>query len=177
MCDALCGIDTLSGLVIYAEGRSAFFREHFGITSIPSKSTFNRILSIVKSSKIANAIIDITKETVAEFGKIPAVDGKAICATAEKGKPHSALQILTAYFTESGVTLGQQTIHEKTNEIPVFQEMLECLDVAGKTITADAIHCQKETCKRIIQRKGNFVFGLKENHKNFYGAVNLFFES
>jgi hypothetical protein len=25
MCGALCGLDTLSGLVIYAEGRSAFF--------------------------------------------------------------------------------------------------------------------------------------------------------
>jgi predicted transposase YbfD/YdcC len=117
------------------------------------------------------------KESVAEFGEILAIDGKVIRATAEKEKPRSALQILTAYFTESGVTLGQKTIHKKTNETPVFQEMLEYLDVAGKTITADAIHCQKETCEKIVKRKGIFVFGLKKNHKNFYKAVNLFFES
>ena len=34
--------------------------------------------------------------------------------------PHSALQIITAYLTENGVILGQEKIHEKTNEIPVF---------------------------------------------------------
>ncbi|GHU15892.1 hypothetical protein FACS189449_13670 [Alphaproteobacteria bacterium] len=61
--------------------------EHFGIAKILSKSTFSRILSIAKGSKIANATIDVMKETAAEFGEILAVDGKAICATAEKGKP------------------------------------------------------------------------------------------
>jgi len=103
-----------------------------------------------------------------------AVDGKAIRSTSEKGKPHSALQILTAYLTESGVVLGQETIHEKTNEIPVFQEMLDYLDVKGKTITADAMHCQKDTCEKIIKNGGNYVFGLKENQKTFYDDVELF---
>jgi len=36
---------------------------------------------------------------------------------------------LTAYVTQTGVVLGQKSIHEKTNEIPVFQEMLEFLSI------------------------------------------------
>ncbi|GHU13796.1 ISAs1 family transposase [Alphaproteobacteria bacterium] len=177
MCGMLCGLDTLSGLVIYADGRSAFLKEHFGIAKIPSKATLSRVLSIVNGAKIASVIIDVMRENIVDFGQVIAVDGKAIRATAEKGKPHSALQILTAYFTESGVTFGQKTIHEKTNEIPVFQEMLEYLDVSEKTITADAMHCQKETCKKIVAKKGNYVFGLKENHKNFYDDIRHYFES
>lgn len=74
-----------------------------------------------------------------------AVDGKAICSTAKPGKPYSALQILSAYVTDSGLVLAQEVIHEKTNEIPVFQEMLTCLDIEGKTVTTDAMHCQRET--------------------------------
>ncbi len=31
--------------------------------------------------------------------------------------PHSALQILSVYLVESGIVLGQEPIHEKTNEI------------------------------------------------------------
>ena len=57
-------------------------------------------------------------------------------------KAQQRQQILTAYLTENGVTLGQESIYEKTNEIPTFQEMLESLDVEGKVITADAMHCQ-----------------------------------
>jgi predicted transposase YbfD/YdcC len=142
---------------------------------IPSKSTLSRILRMVNGEKVAKATIDIMKEKAENIGDIIAVDGKAICSTSKKSKPHSALQILTAYLTESGVVLGQQAVHEKTNEIPVFQEMLEYLDVNGKTITADAMHCQKETCKKIINKKGNYVFGLKENQRNFYKDVELFF--
>lgn len=32
--------------------------------------------------------------------------------------------ILSAYLTSSGIILAQESIHEKTNEIPVFQEAL-----------------------------------------------------
>jgi predicted transposase YbfD/YdcC len=175
MCGILCGLDGLSELAIYAKSKQIFFQKHFGITKIPSKSTLSRILSMIDGEKVARATIDIMKECIEEFGNILAVDGKAICSTSEKGKPHSALQILTAYLTESGVILGQQSIHEKTNEIPVFQEMLEYLDVKEKTITADAMHCQKGTCKKIIDKKGDYVFGLKENQRNFYEDVELFF--
>lgn len=79
-------------------------------------------------------------------------------------------------MTDNGIILAQESIHEKTNEIPVFQEMLTYLDVEGKTITADAMHCQRETCRRIIQRKGDYLFGLKENQRSLLEDVRLFFE-
>lgn len=72
-----------------------------------------------------------------------------------QGNPHSLLQILSAYVTENGVVLAQEAIYEKTSEIPVFQEMPTYLDVERKTVTADAMHCQRETCRKGIQRKGN----------------------
>jgi predicted transposase YbfD/YdcC len=53
--------------------------------------------------------------------------------------------------------------------------MLEYLDIKGKIITADAMHCQKETCKKIINKKGDYAFGLKENQKSFYEDIELFF--
>ena len=94
-------------------------------------------------------------------GEVIAVDGEF--GTAKSGEPRNALRILSAYVTENGVVLAQEAIHEKTNEIPVFQEMLTYLDVEGKTVTADAMHCQRETCRGVIQRKGNGQFpGCRE---------------
>ena len=51
------------------------------------------------------------------------------------------------------------------------------LDVEGKTVTADAMHCHRETCRRVIQRKGNYLFGLKENQPSLLEDVRLFFEN
>ncbi len=176
MCAVLCGLDTLGDLVIYAENRKEFFAKELGIEKVPSKATFGRILSMIDGKEIGEAILDVLHSRFGTTGEVIAVDGKAICSTAKSGDPHSALQILSAFVTSSGITLAQESIHEKTNEIPVFQEMLTHMDVEGKTVTADAMHCQRETCRRIIQRKGNYLFGLKENQPSLLEDVRLFFE-
>jgi len=174
MCSVLCGLDGLAGIMVLAEKRAKFFRKKFGIEKTPSKATFSRILTMIDGDAVSKVIIEIMKERTKftnHIMNILAVDGKSIRSTAERGKANSALQIVTAYMTGSGVILGQEAIHEKTNEIPVFQEMLNYLDVRGKTVTADAMHCQKGTCKKIISGGGNYVFGLKGNHKTLYSKV------
>ena len=176
MCSVLCGLDTLGDLVIYAKNKEEFLVKELGIEKVPSKATFARILSMIDGKQIGDAILDVLQSRFGTAGEVVAVDGKAICSTTKPGNPHSALQILSAYVTSSGVILGQESIYEKTNEIPVFQEMLTYLDVEGKTVTADAMHCQRETCRRIIQRKGDYLFGLKENQPSLLEDVRLFFE-
>jgi predicted transposase YbfD/YdcC len=126
---------------------------------------------------LSKVIIEIMQERADVIGNIIAVDGKAIRSTSKEGEAHSALQILTAYLTESSIVIGQEAIHNKTNEIPVFQAMLNLLDIKGKTITADAMHCQKETCKKIVEAGGHYVFGLKENQKTLFADVSLFINS
>lgn len=177
MCAVMCGLDGLAEIMAYAKNKASFIKERFGIEEIPSKPTMSRILNMVNGGAVAKVIIEVMKEKAELLGDVIAVDGKAIRSTSKKGKVHSALQILTAYITESGVVLGQKTIHEKTNEIPVFQEMLEIIDVKGKTITADAMHCQKETCRKIVEGGGDYVFGLKENQKTLHDDVELFANS
>lgn len=174
MSGVLCGLDQLGDIMEHAENRADFFRERFGIERIPSKPTVCRVLGLIDGEAVAKVIIEIMQERAAMVGEIIAVDGKAIRSTGEAGKPHSALQILTAYLTESSVVIGQCAIHDKTNEIPVFQSMLEILDVRGKIITADAMHCQKATCEKILKAGGNFVLGLKENQKTLYDDVSFY---
>jgi len=176
-CAVLCGIDELADIVTFGKERSMFFKNHFNIDKVPSKSTISRILNMVNGQFIAKAIIEIMRENFKNSGEIIAFDGKAIRSTSKKGEPHSALQIMTAYLTQSGVVLGQEAIREKTNEIPIMQEMLELIDIKGKIITADAMHCQSATCEKIIDKGGNYLFGLKENQKSSYEAVKMFFES
>lgn len=80
-------------------------------------------------------------------------------------------------MVESGVVLVQESIHDKTNEIPVMKDMLDFKDTKNKIITADAMHCQRETCSKIVDNEhdGDYVIGLKENQKSLHDDVALFF--
>jgi len=175
-CAVLCGMDRLCDIMAYAENKKDFFRSHFGIEKIPSKPTISRTLAVIDGQKVAESILAMMQDTIGLRGDVIAVDGKAIRSTSQHGKPHSALQIITAYLTESGVVLGQEKIHEKTNEIPVFQKMMSYLNLKGKTVTADAMHCQRTTCSMILDKGGDYLFGLKENQKSLHDDVELYFK-
>lgn len=175
MCAVLCGMDQLCDIMAYAQNKADFLRTHFGIEQIPSKPTVSRVLSIIDGQKVAETIFAILQETLGTQGDVIAVDGKAIRSTSTAEHPHSTLQIITAYLTENGVVLGQEKIDEKTNEIPVFQRMLAYMNIKGKTITADALHCQRDTCAMITQRGGDYVLGLKGNQRMLHEDVELYF--
>ena len=38
------------------------------------------------------------------------------------------------------------------------------------------MHCQRETCRRIIRGKGNYLFSLKENQPSLLKNIRVFFE-
>ena len=157
MCADLCGLDELCTIMEFAQSKKDFLKKHFNIEAIPSKPTMSRILTLIDGKQIAEIILKIMQEKITGGEKIVAVDGKAIRSTSDKS--HNALQILTVYLTEKGIVPGQEKINKKTNEISVFQQMLEYLDVKGKIFTAEAMHCRRETSKVIIAKKGDYVFG------------------
>lgn len=177
MCATLCGLDSLCEIFGYANEKKKMLKKYFGINKIPSKPTLSRVLNIIDGDEVVKVIIDIMKDMVDQNGQIVAVDGKAIRKTHKDNYKNSALQILTAYCTDSGVVLGQEMIasEDKTNEISVFQEMLKYINITNRIITADALHTQKTTCYMIIEGKGDYILCLKENHKNFYKEVDAFF--
>lgn len=177
LCAVLCGMDTLEALTVFANEHAAYWKEQLGMEKIPSRATFGRTLQFMDGDAIGKVMVELLQEQLGISGKVVAVDGKAICSTSKTDAPHSALQILTAYLTENGVILGQESIHDKTNEIPVFQSMLEYLNLDGKVVTADAMHCQRETCAKIIEKHGDYVIGLKKNQQSLYDDVVYYFQN
>ena len=45
---------------------------------------------------------------------------------------------------------SKKKITDKTNEIPIVQEMLDVIDIKDAVVTMDAMHCQKITGKKWI---------------------------
>jgi len=173
MCAVLSGMKTLDDLVDYGELKAETLERIFAIHKIPSRTTFARILSILDPELVGQAILTFVKNKWGNPGNQIAFDGKAIRATHKKGH-EQPLHILSAMATQTGITLASMNVPEKTNEIPMIREMIELLNIEGKTVTADALNTQKETVARIVEKKGDYVLPVKENHKTFYHDIRFY---
>lgn len=176
MCATLCGIDELEEIVEYGKNKIKFLKKYFGIEKTPSTSTISRILNMISSDKVGICIVNIMKEILGVSGEIIAIDGKTICSTETMSSYKKSLHILTAYITENGVTIGQLAVEEKSNEIPCMRELLELIDIKNKVVTADALHCQKDTVEKIVSKGGDYVIGLKGNQKLLHDDVKLYMD-
>ena len=55
--------------------------------------------------------------------------------------------------------------------------LLESLDLAGKTLTADALLTQRKIAAYLLDHRAHYVFIVKENQPALYENIRLFFEN
>jgi len=73
-----------------------------------------------------------------------ALDGKTLRGSFDGFHDRTAVQVLSAFATDTALVLAHIDIAEKSNEIPAAQTLLAELGVArGAIVTLDALHCQK----------------------------------
>jgi predicted transposase YbfD/YdcC len=89
-------------------------------------------------------------------------------------KIESPLHIISAQVSELGLTLAQCCTDDKSNEIPAVQELLKELNIKGHIIVADALNCQKETAKIIVEQKADYLLCVKDNHPNLKKNIEDF---
>lgn len=61
------------------------------------------------------------------------------------------------------------------NEITAARTLLGMLDLTGMLVTGDAIHCQAETARLIVERGGDWLFALKANRPAMLAEVTALF--
>lgn len=128
----------------------------------PSDSTFFRVLDQVEASAFDLAVGRWMMEQEISVLDALAVDGKVLRGSGRTdGQP---LQLLSAVSHRLRLTVAQEPIQAKSNEIPALQPLLKKLPRVQSLITADALHCQQESTRFVTQDLGSdYIFGLKGN--------------
>ena len=180
----LCGLKNVKQIHQWAvsDNVSEFLKEKFAIERVPCYYWMICLLKIVKPESLN----DCFKRWVSGF--MPAykpeaekqerskltvsVDGKSVRSTGKMKKyKGNALHIVSAQLAEKGLTLAQQSVDSKSNEIPAVQALLKELDIRGCLVTADALNCQTETAKIILEGKGDYLLCAKGNHEQTMEAI------
>jgi len=59
--------------------------------------------------------------------------------------------------------------------ITVIPQLLEQIDLAGTLITIDAMGCQKDIVKKIVDGGGDCAVTVKDNHPKLLDAIQTYF--
>jgi hypothetical protein len=81
-----------------------------------------------------------------------ALDGKSLRGSRKQGAINGHL--LSVLSQRLGLTVAQQAVDDKSNEIPAAKELLAGLLLEGRVVTMDALLCQKEIAALIVAKGG-----------------------
>jgi predicted transposase YbfD/YdcC len=161
----LCGAEDWPDIEEFGRRRASWLQGFLQLPGgIPSHDTFRRVFGLLQRKQFAACLFRWTQALhEATGGKVIAIDGKTARRSFNKKSGLKALHLVTAWASESGLTLGQVACEEKSNEITAIPELLSLLNLKGCTVTIDAMGCQKEIAAQIREQKGHYVLGLKGN--------------
>ena len=164
---SFCGLRSVSQIHQWATDPrvSAFLREEFGIENVPCYYWLLCLLKIIETKSLNRCFIRWVESILpgGVKGLTVSLDGKTICSTGKMERYESPLHIVSAQIAELGITFGQQAVEGKSNEIPAVRELLNLLNINGCMVVADALHCQKETAKTILENNADYLLSVKDN--------------
>ena len=168
-----CGLRNMQQIHQWASNDKIqkFLSEEFGIETIVCYSWFTQVLGLIKPESFNKCFTKWVTENAKTSGMTLSFDGKTVCSTAKMERYKNPLHIVSAQIAQFGITLGQQAVGGKSNEIPAVRELIELLDVSGCMIVADAMHCQKETAKSIIEGKADYLLSVKDNQQTLKSDI------
>ena len=141
----------------------------------PTHDTYNRVFQALDPEQFGDCLARWTHGARRVLGgEVVALDGKTLRRALKKGEDPRV--IVNAWATESGLLLGQRKVRSKSNEIPVVPELLRALELAGCIVTADALHCQKNIAREIVEADADYVLALKGNQGTAFAEVKAFLD-
>jgi predicted transposase YbfD/YdcC len=103
-----------------------------------------------------------------------AIDGKTSRRSGSKSKGKTAIHVVSAFAAHRRLVLGQVKVAEKSNEITAIPKLLDLLTVEGAIITIDAMGCQREIARKILDKKADYILALKGNQGSLREDVDVF---
>lgn len=163
VCTLLAGGESFYDMEDFGHAREGWLRGFLRLPGgIPSHDTFNRLFQALDPAAFAETFAQWTQTLRQRLDReVVALDGKAARRATQAGQ--SPRHLVSAWAAENGLTLGQLQVTEKSNEITVVPALLRQLELAGCIVTADALHCQKNIAKEVIEADADYVLALKGN--------------
>ena len=171
VCAVLSGANGYKPIAQWLHNQPLGFWHFLGFTRKPLKyGALRNLLMVLDPQAFEEALsawLDASSST--DTLSPMALDGKALRGTG--GIDQRVQMLVAAYEHRTGIVLKQLVVPKETNEQKAALELLKQLVLTGRVITADALHCQQETCQLITDSGGHYVIPVKDNQPTLLKAI------
>jgi predicted transposase YbfD/YdcC len=169
----ICGADSWVHVALYGTAKHEWLKTFLTLPNgIPSHDTFGRLFALLNPEQFQDCFRSWMAEVATQLGlKQVAIDGKTLRGSHDRGKGKAALHLVSAWATENHLSLGQEAVDTKSNEITAIPKLLAMLDLGGALVTIDAMGCQKDIAKQIRQQEADYLLTVKENQPGLYRDI------
>jgi len=174
LCTLLSNGEDYEDMVEFANQRHEWLKEILELPNgIPSHDTFNRVLQIIEPEQLMNSLQADGELLIKSVqGQLVSFDGKKLRGVSPKSRGNKGVYILSAWVNEHRICIGQKRVKDKSNEIEAIPDLIDMLDLEGSTVSIDAIGCQVDIAKKIIEAKANYLLAVKKNQKDLYEEIS-----
>ncbi len=167
----VCGVKSYELMEEFCKLKRPWFEKWLELPhGIPCYNTFARVLEALDPVSFSQCIVNhLSGAGVLEGGGQIAIDGKALRGSRSGGSSH--IHAVSAWACETGITLAQTFVSEKSNEITAIPELLKMLNIEDAVVTIDAMGTQREISEQIIDQDGDYVFCVKGNQGNLHNEI------
>ena len=174
LCAVICGADNWVDVVQFGKAKRAWFADFLKLPNgIASHDTFARVFQLIDAQVLERVCMAWLQSIAGKVEGVVAIDGKTVCGS--RDGHNTALHMVSAYATTSGLCLGQEGTHGKGNEIAAIKALLDTLTLKGCIVTIDAMGCQTEIAQKILDRGGDYLLAVKDNQGKLADALKEFF--
>jgi len=177
ICAVICGADDFVAIADFGRRKRTWFRKILDLKNgIPSHDRFNAIFAMLSPAEFERCLLSwIQALHEVTGGQVIAIDGKTLRGSFDKASSKSAIHMISDWASANSISLGQVVADEKSNEITAIPKLLEMLHLKGATVTIDAIGCQTDIARRIIDGGGHYVLNVKGNQGRLRDGIEEFF--
>jgi len=179
ICGTICGADDWEALAEYGKSKQEWLKTFLELPNgTPSADTFSRVFARIKPSELQKCFIGWMEEVYEKTeGELINIDGKTLRGAKEAGSSRSLIHMVSVWSASQHLVLGQKKVSEKSNEITAIPALLELLSLRGCLVSIDAMGCQTEIAKAIVEQGADYVLALKGNQGNLHEDVEQLFTS
>lgn len=171
----LCGHFSLKAIARFAKTNNEELKKYIPLPrgKVPSFSTIQRASHRLNFQQVCNAFNNWMAQYINPKEEI-AADGKSIRSTVQNANnSDQSFASLVSFFGQQSQLILQIGLLEnnKDSEIKVLQNMVGKLQISKALFTMDALHCQKNTVKTIIDSGNDYLITVKKNQPTLHKAI------
>lgn len=177
LCGVLSGADDFVAIAQWARTKKDWLAKFLDMSEgVPSHDRFNAIIGALRPAEFEKCLLSwITALHEITDGQVIAIDGKTLRRSFDAASSKAPIHMVSAWATANHISLGQVVTDAKSNEIMAIPKLLEMLEIKGCLVTIDAMGCQREIARQIVDSGGDYVLAVKENQPKLHAAIQEFF--